>query len=155
MASLKIEGTRELEKMFEELGKPQYFQAKAVKAAAPHLVKSTREAIKAAGGGNRLARSVEASDVKENQYGTFAVVQPEGKRADGTHYVKLAAALEYGTVWPRKKADAAKIHHADKAGQHKNDARPFRQKALNNARSKCEEAMADAIFSEIEKKTGG
>ena len=156
MAEFKIEGFKELDRMFEQVSKPQYFQTKAVKAAAPALVKAARDAIKAAGGGDRLARSVEASEPKENQYGVFVVVQPEGRRSsDGTHYVKLAAALEYGTVWPRKKEDAAKIHHADKAGMHKNDARPWRQKAINAAEGKCEDAMREAVYSEISKLVGG
>ena len=152
MASFRIDGFDELDKMFENLSKPQYFETKAVKAASPHLVKAAKNAIKDAGGSDDLARSIGATEPKENVYGTYVVVKPEGRRvSDGTYYAKLAASLEYGTVWPRKKEDAEKIHHADKAGKPKNSPRPWRDKAINAAREKCEEAMVQAIFSEVDK----
>lgn len=148
-----IDGFDDVDKMFERLSKPQHFMTKAVEAAAPYLVKETRNAIKTTGGGNELARSIEATKPKENRWGTFVVVKPEGKRVkDNTPYVKLAASHEYGTVWPRKAADAAKIHHEDKAGMPKNEAKPFRQKAINAARDKCENAMAQTFFDEVEKQ---
>lgn len=152
MARFTVEGFDDLDKMFERLSKPQHLATKAVRAAAPILVKETRRAIKEQGGGDGLARSIDATEPKENQYGTFSVVKPEGRRVkDGTPYVKLAAALEYGTVWPRKLEDAAKIHHEKLAGKPKNEAKPFRQKALNAATSKCEEAMIRSVFDEVEK----
>lgn len=152
MARFAIDGFDGLEEMFERLSKPQYFETKAVKAAAPHLVKAARNAIKEQGGGADLVRSIEATEPKENTYGTFLVVKPEGRRvSDGTPYPKLAASLEYGTVWPKKKEDAAKIHHADKAGMPKNTPKPWRDKAINAARGKCEEVMAQTFFDEVEK----
>ena len=152
MARFTIDGFDELDRMFERFSKHQYFETKAAKAASPYLVKAARKAIKDAGGGDDLARSMEATEPKENTYGTFVIVKPEGRRvSDGTPYPKLAASLEYGTVWPRKKEDAAKIHHSDKAGMPKNEPSPWRDKAINAARAKCEEAMTQAIFSEVDK----
>lgn len=154
MASFKIGGFDEIDRMFARISKPQEFQTKAVKAAAPYLVSETKKAIKEQGGGDGLVRSIEATEPKANKYGSFVVVKPVGKRvSDGTPYVKLAAALEYGTVWPRNKEDAEKIHHADKAGKPKNKPHSFRDKALNAARSKVEDAMRDAVYREVDKLT--
>lgn len=152
MAKCKIEGFYELDKMFEQLSKPQHFQFEAVKAAAPILVKAARNAIRTTGGSEHLARSVEASEPKENQYGVYSIIKPEGRnRKKGTSYVQLAAYHEYGTVWPRKQKDADKIRHGKQKGMKKQEPHPWRDKTVNDARSKCEEAMINAVFQEVDK----
>ena len=152
MARCKIEGFDELDKMFEQLSKPQHFQLKAVKAAAPILVKSARDSIRSTGGSESLARSIEASEPKENQYGVFSIIKPEGRnRKKGTSYVQLAAYHEYGTVWPRRQKDADKIRHGKQKGMKKQESHPWRDKAVNGARSKCEETMINTVFQEVDK----
>ena len=153
MARLKIEGFKELDRMFEQLGKPQQMQIKAVKAAAPVLLKEVRNAVKSSGGHDSLARSFDATDPKENQYGVYSVIKPSGRnRKKNTEYVRIAAFLEYGTTWPKKQEDADKIHHGKQKGLPKKpDAQPWRQKAVNAATEKCRNAMQAAISEEVDK----
>ena len=154
MASFRINGFEGAEKMFDELYNSRKLGVKALEAAAPILVKETRKVIQENGSGEKLARSFEATKTKENRYGAFLTVQPVGMAADGTEWVRRAAFEEYGTVWPRKAEDAAKIHHPKQAGLPKNPRVPWRQKAINAAREKCEGAMREVVYSEIDRAWG-
>ena len=153
MAKFTVEGLDEVDKLFDELSRPQWIGERAVKAAAPVLLAQTRKAIKESGGHDSLARSFYATDPKENKYGIYSVIKPSGRnRKKMTEYVKLAAFLEYGTTWPKTQEDADKIHHGKQKGLPKKpDAQPWRQKALNAAKEKCRIVMQAALNEGVDK----
>ena len=152
MATLDIKGFEDVYKALEKCSNPQGIQLKALESAAPYLVKAVQKTInETEGGGNKLARSFSATKARSSGVGAYVSVRPVGKDKNGYDWATRAASLEYGTVWPRKEKDAAKIHHLAQAGQPKNPAHQWRDRALNAARTKCEETMRQSVFSEIDK----
>ena len=152
MAKFSVEGLEDVERLFEKMGNPGWIGEKAVKAAAPVLLSETRKAVKAAGGTNNLARSFDATEPRQNQYGVYSVIRPFGRnRKKNTEYVRIAAFLEYGTKWPKKQEDADKIHHGKQKGAPKQDPKPWRQKSVNAAAEKCRDAMQTALNEEVDK----
>lgn len=140
MARARISGFDEVEKMFDKLADTKNISIKAVEAAAPHLVKSAKSAVKSAA--NRgyatggLDGSFAAMKPKSNEYGAYLIVRPIGQDPDGHDYYARGAYLEYGTKLK---------------GEEKNEHQPWREKAINGARSACEKAMEDTVFSEVDK----
>ena len=140
MASAKITGFEDVDKLFEELGDTKKIRLAAVKKAAPKLVNGARKAVKAAAtkgyatGG--LANSFVASNPKENEWGAFSVIKPVGKDDKGISYGARAAYLEYGTTVD------GKLHTVGS---------PWRDRAINAAKEECEKIMEESILEEIEK----
>ena len=136
-----INGFDDVDKMFAELDKPQYFATKALEAAAPYLVEESQKAIqrvtssKATG---KLARSFAATKPKKNAYGNYVVVKPVGTDPKGNSYAARAAWLEYGTTLN---------------GQKKNEHKPWRESAVNAAKEKCTAAMEKVISDEVDRIT--
>lgn len=140
----KVSGFEGVEKLFDDLvANTDRMTLEAVNAAAPYLVESAEKAVKSAAhkgyatGG--LAKSFTATKAKKNQYGTYAVVKPVGKDDKGVSYGARAAYLEYGTTVN------GKLH---------NESAPWRQKAVNNAKEKCQKAMEESIYKELDKIGG-
>lgn len=152
MATMEIKGFGDVYNALERCAESGKICMRAVEAAAPYLLDATRKTINSTkGGGNNLARSFEATKVRNNAFGAYVTIRPVGKDKNGWDWISRAAYLEYGTVWPRKEADAAKIHHPAQAGQPKNTPQPWRDRSLNAARSGCEEKMRQTVFAEIDK----
>ena len=146
MARAAISGFDDVDKMFEKLMKPKETAMKAVDSAAPELKKAVQSAIKSVDvgyGTGRLAASFEATKAKENQYGVYSVVRPVGGR-DGIDYRTRASWVEFGRFRKgNKKGSNSQIQ----------PARPFRQKAINDAKNKCEDMMEKTINEFIEDAT--
>lgn len=140
MARAKISGFDDVNKLLDDLSDINKVGLKAVEAAAPHLVKGASSAVRSvatrgyATGG--LERSFAATKSKTNKYGAYTIVRPVGKDPDGKNYYARGAYLEYGT----------KLN-----GLPKNSPQPWRDKAINLSRAKCEEAMEKAVFSAVDK----
>lgn len=140
MARATISGFDEVEKLLDDLGDVKKIGLNAVEKAAPYLVEGAKKAVESAAtkgyatGG--LARSFAAMKPKTNEYGAYVIVRPVGKDRKGRDYYARAAYMEYGTTLK---------------GSPKNAAQPFRDKAISNARAKCEEAMEESVLSDIEK----
>lgn len=148
----KIEGFESLDRLFRQVSRPQEFCEKAVGAAAPILLKSTKRSVRKAikeppnarkGESKRtgaLERSFMASAPKTNEYGSFSCIQPVGNRTDGKtadkgkplHYAAQAAFLEWGTS----------------NGQAPS---PFRARAVNDAEKECEKTMEKTFLDEVSK----
>ena len=146
----KIDGFENLDKLFRAVSRPQEFCEKAVGAAAPILLKSTKKSVHRAihepptarkGEPERtgaLERSFMASDPKTNEYGTFTCIQPVGNRTDGKtsdkgkplHYAAQAAFLEWGTS----------------NGQAPS---PFRHRAVKDAEGECAETMEKTFLQGV------
>lgn len=113
---------------------------RAVDKAAPILKESLQEEItKAANRGystGELAGSVSALEARENEYGVFTAVGPEGD-----HNKDKLLWLENGTM--RKGNNLMK-----RAG-------PIRTRAVNSARSKCESVMQREIEGYLDDTFGG
>ena len=143
MASLKVTGMDEVEKMFDDLMNVKSLAIKAVNKAAPILLDSAKKSVRAAAnkgyatGG--LENSFAATKAKNNQWGTFAEIKPVGKDNKGVRYGERAAYLEYGTV-------VNGSVHASSA--------PWRKQAVNKAKTKCEDTMEKVLRDEW-KKIGG
>lgn len=140
----KVSGFEGVEKLFEDIiQSTDRMSLVAVNSAAPYLVEGAEKAVKEAAhkgyatGG--LAKSFTATKAKKNQYGAYAIVKPVGKDNKGVSYGARAGYLEYGTTVN------GKLH---------NTAAPWRQKAVNNAREKCQKAMEESIYKELDKIGG-
>ena len=140
MARARISGFDEVDKLFDKLEDMKQVSVKAVEAAAPHLVKGAKNAVHSAASKGytteQLENSFAAMKPKTNDYGAYVVVRPIGRDSDGHDYYARGAYLEFGTTL---KGDA------------KNSPQPWRDKAVNNARSDCEKEMEDTVFSEVDK----
>lgn len=140
MARAKISGFDDVDKLFDSLSDTKKLSLKAVEAAAPKLVDSAKRAVKSAAikgyATGDLAGSFAAMKPKTNEYGAFVVVRPIGKDHEGHDLYARGAWLEYGTSLN---------------GSPKNEPQPWRDKAVNGARSDCERIMEETVFSEVEK----
>lgn len=118
---------------------------KAVKKAAPVLKESLQgEIAKAANRGystGNLESSISAMEPRENEYGVFTAIGPQGKDSKGVSNEEKLLWLENGTM--RKGNNLMK-----RAG-------PIRTRAANSARSKCESIMQQEIEGFIDDTFGG
>lgn len=142
MASLKVTGIDEVEKMFDELMDIKKLAVKAVDKAAPILLDGAKKSVRSAAnkgyatGG--LENSFTATKAKNNKWGTFATVRPVGKDKNGIRYGERAAYLEYGTV-------VNGVLHTASA--------QWRKKAVDSVRTKCEDTMEKTLRDEWDKIT--
>ena len=142
MASAKITGFDDIDKMFDELMDTKKLGMEAVNKAAPYLVDGATKAVSAAAnkgyatGG--LAHSFAATKAKQNEWGTFSVVKPVGKDKNGVSYGARAAFLEYGTTRNGVKQASS----------------PWRDRAIKAAKAKCENTMEKIVHAEWEKIGG-
>lgn len=118
---------------------------KAVDKAALILKSSLQSEIgKAANRGyatGSLQGSVSVMKARENEYGVFSVVGPQGKDDKGVSNEDKLLWLENGTL--REGTNLMK-----RAG-------PIRRRAVNSARTQCEEIMEKEINNLIDKTFGG
>ncbi len=141
--------TSGLDELIKALGKTQIKTKEAcihaVEKAAPILKEAlTSEITKAANRGyatGELAGSISIMDPRENEYGVFTAVGPQGKDHKGVSNEDKLLWLENGTM--RKGNNLMK-----RAG-------PIRTRAAIRARSKCESVMQKEIESFIDDTFGG
>ena len=157
MARLTIEGFDDVDKLFAVLGNPREFTTAAVNEAAPILEKATRNAVRQAAskgyatGG--LAESFVRTPAKSNKYGTYSVVRPVGGRKtyesdkEEHSYVERACWLEYGRNGGYERSDMLRPATSQEPS-------PFRQKAINDAKAECEEAMKRKVYEAVDKAGG-
>lgn len=130
--SAKVEGFDDLIKQLDQLQDQSYVDqiaVRAVGAASPLVERSVKDSIRArTKSGTGLVNSFVPSEPKKNQYGVYSVVRPVGADEKGTRYGAIAAYLEYGTS----------------RGQ---EAKPWRQAAVNAAEKQAVEAM-EAVIEE-------
>lgn len=112
---------------------------KAVDKAAPLLKESLQNEIRRAanrgystGNPGNLADSVSAMDARENEYGVFSVVGPQGNDENGISNEEKLLWLENGAK------------RSGRGGLMKR-AGPVRRRAVNGAQGKCETAMQQEI----------
>ena len=143
MASLKVTGMDEVEKMFDDLMNVKTLAIEAVNKAAPLLVASAKKSVRAAAnkgyatGG--LENSFTATKAKNNKWGTFSEIKPVGKDSKGIRYGERAAYLEYGTVVN------GSVHTS---------SAPWRKQAVEQARKKCEDEI-EKVLQDAWDKIGG
>lgn len=153
MANLRIEGFDGVDKLFKDLSNIDEIAIEAVNEAAPILEECLKGAIEAAASKGyatgELAASVIARSAKKNQYGVFSVVGPVGSHSkrpyekNETSYAKEAAVLEFGRRGGYKDNDGRIVTHQDPS--------PYREKAINTAKARCEKVMEDSIYSQVDK----
>lgn len=140
MANMKINGFDGVDKLFLDLSDPNEIAIEAVDKAAPILEEAMRSAIAASAskgyGTGELAASVGALPAKKNKLGVFAVVRPMGEHSGGESNAKLASILEYGRRGGYKRDGKTVTTQAPA---------PFRAKAVNAAKEKCEEIMRQTV----------
>ena len=78
MAKAQLTGFDELDKLFEQIGRPEEFAIKAVNKAAPVLKKHIQKNLKESSNSDKLANSFQHTPAKENELGVYSVVRPEG-----------------------------------------------------------------------------
>lgn len=152
MAKLELTGFDEVDKLFKVLGNPSEFAVKAVNEAAPILERCTQNAVKQAAGkgyaSGGLAASFQKTSAKENDLGVYSVIRPVGEREDSNgemhDYAERAAWLEYGRKGGYKRSD-------QKRSVTEQAPSPFREKAINDAKTECESVMEQVVFDEIDK----
>ena len=144
---MAINGFDGLEKMFDKMLQANEIATEAVSKAAPILEESTKKAISGALASadrkgeshstGELVAAVICDPAKLNQYGAFSVARPHGKHSSGESNAKIANILEYGH----------KDGYKNKFGQEVGfqSPSPWRQKALNDAKAKCEETMRKVV----------
>lgn len=145
MARMRVDGFDDLEKMFQRMMRGDEIAAKAVNKAAPVLVKSVKASISSKTGKGfstgELAASVSYDPAKKNQYGIFSVIRPRGTHSNGESNAKIGNILEHGH----------RGGYTNKRGQQvgPQEAAPWRDPALNSARSECEEIMRQVVYEEM------
>lgn len=152
MARLEIEGIDAWEDILKELSHPEKIAKDAVNEAVQILEKSTRAAVKASSNSDRLAQSFSRTPAKENDLGVYSVVRPTGDFAlrDGKTIsnADLAAQFEYGRKGGYKR-------HGMKRPETSMEAKPWRQKAINDAKAACESTMERKVHEAVDRITGG
>lgn len=141
MANMTINGFDGVDELFRDLSNNvDGIAIEAVSEAAPILEESLRSAISSAAGKGyatgELAASVGVLPAKKNKYGVFSVVKPMGSHRGGESNAKLAAVLEYGRRGGYEKGGRKVTTQAPS---------PFRAKAVNAAKSQCEETMRQVV----------
>jgi len=133
VAHLRIDGLDETLREMEKLGRMDEVAPKAVEAAAPILEKAEKAAVRAAAragyGKGSLVKSIKATKVKENQYGFYSVVKPNGSDSRGESNSDKLLRLNYGTS--------------------RQLPRPCLQKAVDAAEKPCMDKMEEVIAREL------
>lgn len=143
MAKAQLTGFDELDKLFEQLGRPEEFAIKAVNKAAPVLEKHARDAVRASSNSDALAESFSMTPAKENDLGVYSVVRPTGEFNDKLSNADLAAQFEYGRKGGYKR-------HEMKRPATEMKPRPWRDKAINGARAECERIMEHEVYKAVD-----
>ena len=158
MAMLGIDGFDGVERLFSDFSRyAEGITIKAVEKAAPILEEEAGKSLQESTGKGKkrystgkTTRSFSHTKVKTNKWGTFTAVRPIGSDKKGVPYSDKAKWLEYGR------------YHRNNAGRKATldenmiqEPRPWVQRAINRAQRKCEDAMQDAVFSEVDKLTRG
>ncbi len=138
----KLTGYDGVEKMFDSLASGG-IALKAVKEAAPILNKSAKKAVHSAANKGYATGDLEDSfvqtDAKENKYGAYSVIRPVGKDSKGVYFNAIATFLEFGT--PNRTPTQM-------------EASPWREKAVNGARTEVESKMESVVNSEVSRRSG-
>lgn len=153
MANLRIEGFDGVDKLFKDLSNIDEIAIEAVNEAAPILEECLKGAIEAAAdkgyATGELVNSIIARPAKKNQYGVFSVVGPVGSHSkrpyekEETSYAKEAAILEFGRRGGYKDDNGRIVTHQK--------ASPYREKAINAAKTRCEKTMEDSVYNQVDK----
>lgn len=141
--------TSGLEALIEGLKKAQIRTneacIRAVNETAPILKKSLQEEVKIAAhkgyATGALEKSISAMEAKENEYGVFTAVGPQGEDEKGVSNADKLLWLENGTM--RKGTNLMK-----RVG-------PVRATAVRKARGKCEKAIQQNLENFFEDTLGG
>ena len=130
----EINGFDEVDKLLEKIANGMLDATlEAVDTASPYLVETSSKAVRRKSG--ELAKSFKATKARNNKYGSYSVIKPEGYDSNGTSNYAKAVFLEYGTT------------HSQ--------AYPWRQKAVNDARSKVEASLQKTLEDAINRQGGG
>lgn len=147
MAKAQLTGFEELDKLFEQIGRPEEFAIKAVNKAAPVLKKHIQKNLKTSSNSDKLANSFHQTPAKENELGVYSVVRPEGDFNKDLSNADLAAQFEYGRkggyIRPGKKRPATTMN-----------PRPWRDKSINDARNECEKIMTQEVYKAVDEAIG-
>lgn len=139
----KITGFKDLERMLKELAEPEKMAIRAVDEATPILEKSLKAKVREAA--NRtdakgrpystgeLANSIAGIPAKENEYGVYSVVKPNGTDSRGLRNVEKMAYLEYGVR------------------SHGQEPHPVREPAIAACEADVLDVMEKIIYSEVDK----
>lgn len=141
---MEMNGFDDVDAFLDKLGvQVRNASMKAVDEAAPILVRAAGEAVRRAANKGyatgELAGSFKATKAKNNQYGTYSVVRPEGYDDRRTSNYAKAVWLEYGTH-PKDGRD--------------NQASPWRQKAIDSAKSAVEDSLERSITRAVQEAGG-
>lgn len=135
--AIRAEGFDDMLRKLERLsdrGKVEEIAKKAVSAAEPKLLESTKSAVAAAEQGpystGSVSASVSATGAKVNEYGVYTVARPTGRDNKGVRNAQKAAMLEYGVPG------------------HLNP-RPWRAKAAGTVEDACVKTMEDVLKAEM------
>lgn len=146
MAKARVEGFDDLEKLFRDLSDADAIAIEAVDKAVPVLEKSLKSAIQGAAikgyASGELAASIEHKPAKKNQYGVFSVVLPVGTDSKGVSNAKKAAILEFGRRGGYPDSNGRTVSQQE--------PRPYRQSAIDEAKSECEEIMRESVYKRID-----
>ncbi len=143
LAKMELTGFDDMDKMFDQLGKPEEFATKAVNKAAKILEKHTKKNVKTSSNSDELARSFIATPAKGNDMGIYSVVRPVGSFNKDLSNADLAAQFEYGRKGGYKRAGMKR-----KATEMK--PRPWRDKSVNDARKECESIMEKEVYKAVD-----
>ena len=143
VARAQLTGFDELDKLFEQLGKPEEFAFKAVNNAAPVLRKHIVKNLKNASNSKKLANSFVPTPAKVNDAGVYSVVRPTGNFNDDLSNADLAAQFEYGRKGGYKR-------HEMKRPATEMKPRPWRDRSINDARKECEAIMEIEVLKAVD-----
>lgn len=143
---MRVEGFDDLEKLFRDLSDADAIAIEAVDKAVPVLEKSLKSAIQGAAikgyASGELAASIGHKPAKKNQYGVFSVVLPVGTDSKGVSNAKKAAILEFGRRGGYPDGNGRTVTAQE--------ARHYRQSAIDAAKNECEEIMRKAVYEKID-----
>lgn len=152
MAHLEIEGIDAWDEILKELSHPEKIAKDAVDEAVQILEKTTRAAVKASSNSDRLAQSFSRTPAKENSLGVYSVVRPTGdfklKNGKTMSNADLAAQFEYGRKGGYKRLEMKRP--ATTMGP-----KPWRENAVNSAKSACQTMAEQKVHEAVDKIVGG
>lgn len=142
MARMVIDGFDDLDKLFNDLSNADMIAIDAVNEAVPILEESMKSAINSVTNKGystgELAASISHKPARKNEYGVFAAVLPFGVDSKRVSNAKKAAVLEYGRRGGYPSRGTGQIVTEQEPA-------PFRAKAVNAAKNKCEETMRKVV----------
>lgn len=148
MAHLHIEGIDIWDDIFNALSHPEEIAKDAINEAAPVAEKAVQAAVKASSNSDKLANSFKLTPAKENSLGVYSVIHANGDFNKDLSNEDLAAQFEYGRPGGYKRADMQRPATTMAA-------RPFLERAKNDAREQCEEIIQNKVFDAVDKAVGG